>query len=226
MLLIVVMFQNFIKHSGKEDCILINNFPFLTIELPQLNFQAFYSIYLIQFIWKTGGCSDRRTVFHKEQNRSTEGCSKLKRSVDMTSSGKNGLNIRTNASPKWDGNPANKNAIETGTVYIWWSWKNFFRPYLLSYFTPCGREFGTILPSRWASRITASQYGSLGLSSIDGKRPDPTTFSISCRILVWTSWFRIRYRAAHLRVVAVVSDPATKKSLSVCNNCRSIREHI
>ena len=27
-----------------------------------------------------------------KQNRSTEGCSKLKRSVDMTSSGKNGLN--------------------------------------------------------------------------------------------------------------------------------------
>ena len=40
-------------------------------------------------------------VFVK-QNRSTEGCSKLIRSVDMTSSGKNGLNIRTNASPKWD----------------------------------------------------------------------------------------------------------------------------
>ena len=38
---------------------------------------------------------------HK-QNRSIEGCSKLKRSVDMTGSGKNGLNIRTNASPKWD----------------------------------------------------------------------------------------------------------------------------
>ena len=38
----------------------------------------------------------------KEQNRSTERCSKLKRSVDMTSSGKNDLNIRTNASPKWD----------------------------------------------------------------------------------------------------------------------------
>ena len=37
-----------------------------------------------------------------KQNRSTEGCSRLKRSVDMTSSGKNGLNIRTNASPKWD----------------------------------------------------------------------------------------------------------------------------
>ena len=42
-----------------------------------------------------------REFLHK-QNRSTEGCSKLKRSVDMTSSGKNGLNIRTNASPKWD----------------------------------------------------------------------------------------------------------------------------
>ena len=40
--------------------------------------------------------------FILKQNRSTEGCSKLKRSVDMTSSGKNGLNIRTNASPKWD----------------------------------------------------------------------------------------------------------------------------
>ena len=37
-----------------------------------------------------------------KQNRTTEGCSKLKRFVDMTSSGKNGLNIRTNASPKWD----------------------------------------------------------------------------------------------------------------------------
>ena len=39
---------------------------------------------------------------HSKQNRSTEGSSKLKRSVDMTSSGKNGLNIRTNESPKWD----------------------------------------------------------------------------------------------------------------------------
>ena len=33
-----------------------------------------------------------------KENRGTEGCAKLKRSVDMTSSGKNGLNIRTNAS--------------------------------------------------------------------------------------------------------------------------------
>ena len=37
-----------------------------------------------------------------KQNRSSEGCWKLKRSVDTTSSGKNGLNIRTNASPKLD----------------------------------------------------------------------------------------------------------------------------
>ena len=37
-----------------------------------------------------------------KHNRSTEGCSTLNRSVDMISSGKNGLNIRTNASPKWD----------------------------------------------------------------------------------------------------------------------------
>ena len=32
-----------------------------------------------------------------KQNRSAEGCSKLKRSADMTSSGKNDLNIRVNA---------------------------------------------------------------------------------------------------------------------------------
>ena len=37
-----------------------------------------------------------------KQNRSTEGCSKLKRSIDMPSSRMNSLNIRTNASPKWD----------------------------------------------------------------------------------------------------------------------------
>ena len=43
-----------------------------------------------------------RDFWGHKQNRSTEGCSKLKRSVDMTSSGKDGLNIRTNASPKWD----------------------------------------------------------------------------------------------------------------------------
>ena len=42
------------------------------------------------------------SISYFKQNRSTEGCSKLKRSVDMTSSGNNGLNIRTNASPKWD----------------------------------------------------------------------------------------------------------------------------
>ena len=39
---------------------------------------------------------------HQKQNRSTQGCSKLKRSVDMTSSRKNGFNIRKNASPKWN----------------------------------------------------------------------------------------------------------------------------
>ena len=40
-------------------------------------------------------------IAYGKQNRSTEGCSKLKRSVDMTSSGKNCLNTRTNASPKY-----------------------------------------------------------------------------------------------------------------------------
>ena len=37
-----------------------------------------------------------------KQNGSAEGCSNLKRSVDMTSSGMNCPNIRTNASPKCD----------------------------------------------------------------------------------------------------------------------------
>ena len=38
-----------------------------------------------------------------KQNRSTKGCSKLKRSVDITSSGKNGLNIRTMQVPNRTG---------------------------------------------------------------------------------------------------------------------------
>ena len=46
--------------------------------------------------------SKKTSKTRRKQNRSTEGYSKLKRSVDMTSSGKNSLNIRTNASPKWD----------------------------------------------------------------------------------------------------------------------------
>ena len=35
-----------------------------------------------------------RPLLTAKQNRSTEGCSKLKRSIDITSSGKNGLNIK------------------------------------------------------------------------------------------------------------------------------------
>ena len=38
-----------------------------------------------------------------KQNRSTEGCSRLKRSVDMTSSGKNGLNIEQMQVPNGTG---------------------------------------------------------------------------------------------------------------------------
>ena len=42
-------------------------------------------------------------VIHHKQNKSTEGCSKLKRSEDMTASVMNGLNNWTNASPKGTG---------------------------------------------------------------------------------------------------------------------------
>ena len=62
--------------------------------------ELLYLQFIIIFVWcKT---FDRKNNRFERQNRSTQGCSKLKRSVDMTSSGKNGLNIRTNASPKWD----------------------------------------------------------------------------------------------------------------------------
>ena len=47
--------------------------------------------------------SQLKGSFSSCENRSTEECPKLKRSVDMTSSGKNGLNIRTNAVPNGTG---------------------------------------------------------------------------------------------------------------------------
>ena len=67
-----------------------------------------------------------------KENRSTKGCSKLKRSVDMTSSGKNCLSIRTNASPKWD-----KTKCPNTTAQIKWkirsnSLENLTHYYLLT----------------------------------------------------------------------------------------------
>ena len=47
-------------------------------------------------------CLSFLIALYSNENRSTEGCSKLKRSIDMTSLGKDGLNIRTHASPKWE----------------------------------------------------------------------------------------------------------------------------
>ena len=60
------------------------------------------SLYMASGWWKKDAQFSKDKLSLIKQNRSTEGCSKLKRSVDMTNSGKNGLNIRTNASPKWD----------------------------------------------------------------------------------------------------------------------------
>ena len=58
---------------------------------------------LLPFDPKIYGClSFPNFYLCMKQNRSTEGCSKLKRSVDMTSSGKNDLNNRTNTNPKFD----------------------------------------------------------------------------------------------------------------------------
>ena len=62
----------------------------------QLCIEKYYSKIILN------ACFHSFDNYKTKQNRSTEGCSKLKRSVDMTSSGKNGLNIRKNASPKWD----------------------------------------------------------------------------------------------------------------------------
>ena len=54
-------------------------------------------------------------LYCTRQNRSTEGCSQLKRSVDMTSSG---LNIRTNASPKWDRTRCPRCTVQVITLLI------------------------------------------------------------------------------------------------------------
>ena len=67
-----------------------------------------------------------------KQNRSTEGCSKLKRSVDMTSSGKNGLNIRTNASPKWDRTRCPEGKININLVHWLVGWLVVLRIYVAS----------------------------------------------------------------------------------------------
>ena len=65
--------------------------------------QTIFSPPLPNVTWHSGTWSYTVTLsIDRKQNRGTEGCSKLKRSVDMTSSGKNGLNIKTNASPTWD----------------------------------------------------------------------------------------------------------------------------
>ena len=72
-------------------------------ELGILPMSIFLKKRIVNFwIGTINGKENKLTHILYKENRSTEGCSKLKRSVDMTSSGKNGLNIRTNASPKWD----------------------------------------------------------------------------------------------------------------------------
>ena len=43
--------------------------------------------------WRLSRSCWREVVYFIEKNRSTKGCSKLKRSIDMTNSGMNGLNI-------------------------------------------------------------------------------------------------------------------------------------
>ena len=76
------------------------------IYIEQLKVTAFYLNFLCTLPVPRVRCSKMccRVIYttQKKQNRSIEECSKLKRSVDMTSSGKHGVNIRINASPKWD----------------------------------------------------------------------------------------------------------------------------
>ena len=80
-------------HMPRKDVEILWNF--------ECNF-LYGNIDYIQY-WIFFGYAKLTIIYHiSKQNRSTEGWSKLKRSVDMTSSRKNGLNIRTNASPKWD----------------------------------------------------------------------------------------------------------------------------
>ena len=61
------------------------------------------SIVELGFMCPRGLTGLQTVTLTKKQNRNTEGCSKLKRSVVMTSSGKNGLNIRTMQVPNGAG---------------------------------------------------------------------------------------------------------------------------
>ena len=81
-------------NKPREGGLAINLYRKLNMYAKDLNFSIICSILVDVRVDMIPYCL--------KQNRSTEGCSKLKRSVDMTSSGKNGLNIRTNASPTWD----------------------------------------------------------------------------------------------------------------------------
>ena len=69
-----------------------------------------------------------------------------------------------------------------------------------------------MFPSRSDSWITASHYGKLGLSDRLGRRPTPTTLSISFHILLSTSALFIRYSIVRLIVMAVVSAPPPNRS--------------
>lgn len=58
----------------------------------------------------------------------------------------------------------------------------------------------------------------ISLSSNVGSLSRPTTESISSCSFFWISGYQLRYRNAHLRVVAVVSPPAENKSPTLLIN--------
>ena len=88
--------------------------------------QQLFDIWLYTIHIKYNDLTLVSTIWFKKQNRSTEGCSKLKRSVDMTRSGKNGLNIRKNASPKWDRTRSKRPLFASRTrCNVLWKHPNF-----------------------------------------------------------------------------------------------------
>ena len=77
--------------------------------------------------------------------------------------------------------------------------------------SPCGTPMAAMLPNRSVSWRTASQYGILMRSVFDGNLECPTIVRISSCMRCCISGLCSMNMMNHLRVVAVVSVPATKK---------------
>lgn len=94
-------------------------------------------------------------------------------------------------------------------------------PYLSSLVNPWGMDNGAMQPIRKVSVRTASEYGMLSLWLMEGYFECPITSCISLRMRAWTLGCAIMKRMNHLMVVADVSVPAPRRSITICSSCCS-----